>query len=140
VAAGDIEFANQVVFYRARCAGLAPASAAAESARAAPAPAPAVRDVSPPPRPGAPPADSAAAAPRLARPFEIQVTAASTDRAAQQVADRLTRAGYQVRIVAGTDGLRRVRVGPYETVEAAEAAAGAVRRLVGGAPFVVRSP
>jgi cell division septation protein DedD len=123
-AAGDVEFANQVAFYQARCSGLAPAPPA-ESARAAPAPAP---------------ADSAAVAAPRARPFEVQVSAARSDQAARRVADRLTRAGYPTRIVASADGIRRIRVGPYETIEAAEAAAGDLRRLVGGTPFVVRTP
>jgi len=124
-AAGDVEFANQIAFYRARCSGLAPAPPPAESARAAPAPAP---------------VESAAIAAPRARPFEVQVSAARSDQAARRVADRLTRAGYPTRIVASSDGLRRVRVGPYETIEAAETAARDLRRLVGGSPFVVRTP
>lgn len=124
-AAGDVEFANQVAFYQARCSGLAPAPPTAESARAAPAPAP---------------VESAAVAAPRARPFEVQVSAARSDQAARRVAGRLTRAGYPTRIVASADGFRRVRVGPYETIEAAEAAARDLRRLVGGTPFVVRTP
>ena len=134
-AAGDVEFANQVAFYQARCSGLAPAPPPAESARAAPAPAP--------PRVDSQAAVSASAARDsnpTARPFEVQVSAARSDEAARRVADRLTRAGYPTRIVASSNGLRRVRVGPYETIEAAEAAARDLRRLVGGTPFVVRTP
>jgi len=151
-AAGDVEFANQVAFYQARCSGLAPAPPPAESARAAPAPAPprvdsqaavsasAARDSNPTARPAAAPVEPAAVAAPRTRPFEVQVSAARSDQAARRVADRLTRAGYATRIVASADGFRRVRVGPYETIEAAEAAARDLRRLVGGTPFVVRTP
>jgi len=151
-AAGDVEFANQIAFYRARCSGLAPVPPPAESARAAPAPAPpgadsrsaaaaaAASDSNPAARAAAAPVESAAVGAPHARPFEVQVSAARSDQAARRVADRLTRAGYPTRIVAGADGFRRVRVGPYETIEAAEAAAGDLRRLMGGTPYVVRTP
>lgn len=122
-AGNDVEFVNQIAFHSMRCAG--PTLSGSPSDSASPAP------VSPTPDPLATPPP---------RPFEIQVVAARTERAARDVAARLTRQGYQARVVAGADGFHRVRVGPYPTVEAAEAAARQVRRVVGGAPFVVRAP
>lgn len=117
-AAGDIELGNQVLFHRARCGALLAAAppSAPDTARGAAAPAPA-------------PAG-----------FEVQVAAARTENDARRVAQRFETAGYQVRIVRGTDNLFRVRVGPYGTREHADAAARAARTLAGGTPFVVRTP
>lgn len=72
--------------------------------------------------------------------FEVQVAAARTENDARRVAQQFETAGYQVRIVRGTDNLFRVRVGPYGTREHADAAAQAARTLAGGTPFVVRTP
>jgi hypothetical protein len=41
-------------------------------------------------------------------------------------------------VASGSDGLRRVRVGAYATEREAQAALPAVRRALGGRPFVVR--
>jgi cell division protein FtsN len=50
----------------------------------------------------------------------------------------LRRAGYEGRVVTGSNGFRRVRVGSYATDREAQAAIAALRRVVGGRPFVVR--
>lgn len=120
--ATDVEFVNQVEFYRARCGGLAALPPAA-------------------PRP----ADSTArgadpAAPSGATRFEVQAAATRAPAAARDVADRLARAGYRARVETSADGMHRVRVGPFATRGAAEAAAAAARRIAGGAPFLVSVP
>jgi cell division septation protein DedD len=135
-AASDVEFGNQVHFYEARCtaAVLAAPPAATDSARtsrdsaAAPAPVP--------PTAAAPPAPVAA----TRRGFEVQVAAARSARAAQTVVRRLTRARRTAHVVTGTDGLYRVRVGPFASLQAADSAAKSLRRIVGGSPFPVRTP
>lgn len=113
----DIEHANQVAFYRARCTGFA-------AAPAVPA--------------GAPTADSAPAAPRAG--FEVQVAAARSDADARRIARVFETAGHTVRVAHGADGFTRVRIGPFTTREEADAAARAARTLAGGAPFVVPVP
>ncbi len=123
-AAADVEFANQVEFYRARCASLAHAPLARETTLTVAAP-------------------SAPAPPRNAAPipgFEVQVAASRTAAAARTVADRLQRAGWRARVVAGGDGYHRVRLGPYASRDSADAASRAARRITGGAPFVVSVP
>ena len=115
--AADIEFVNQVAFYRARCTA---------SVLAPPVTAPDTGSRLPPP----------ASRPR----FEVQVAAATTDAAAQDVVRRLARAGHEARVVPGDNGVLRVRMGPYATQLAADSAARGARALVGGTPFVVRLP
>jgi hypothetical protein len=133
-AAGDIEFVNEVGFYRSRCAALPP-----------PGPAPA----NPPPdstkTPGADstrrtPAAAAPAAPPRAPQFEVQVTATRSKSRAQSVVHRVERAGYDGRAVAGADGYLRVRAGPYASRREADAAVVRLRRLLGGHPIVVPAP
>ncbi len=117
-AAGDIEFGNQVEFYRGRCASLAHPPLARETTLTVEAPRP-------------------AAAPPAAPGFEVQVVAARTASAARSVAERLQRAGWRARVVAGEDGFHRVRMGPYASRDSADAAVGAARRIAGGSPFIV---
>ncbi|HXY19530.1 MAG TPA: SPOR domain-containing protein [Gemmatimonadales bacterium] len=127
---GDVEFLNQVAFYRGRCAAIATTPRADTS--------------SPPGGRGAPP-DTARAAARpdstsTARPvarFDVQVTATKSSRTAQTLLDRLTKAGQPGHVVKGSDGLLRVRVGPFATEAEASAAATRLRRSVGGHPFVI---
>ncbi len=121
-AAGDIEFGNQVDFYRARCAAIANA----------PPPAPA------PGRPATARTDSVRTAPAPTGRFEVQVAASSSSDDARRVAERFQAAGQRAAVVRGADGLYRVRLGPFATEEEAQTAVAAARRLVGGAPFVVR--
>ncbi len=137
-AGADVEFVNQVAFYRSRCTAVAlqqrqapdtARPAAAETARAA-APAPAK------PETAAAPAPAPAPAPQ----FEVQVAATRSRTQAQNVAHRVERSGASARIVSGNDGFLRVRAGPYVSRKEAEAAAARLRRLLGGRPIVVTAP
>lgn len=134
-APGDVEFQNQVAFYRGRCGSVvsphvvpvAPAPQAApltDTARAAPS--------------QTAPATPSAPAVRPPGAFEVQVAAARTDQAARAVVNRLARAGHRARVLTGADGYRRIRLGPFPTLREAEEAARAAGRIVGGTPFVVR--
>ena len=125
----DVEFLNQVRFYQARCtAAVLAGPPPADSARAA-----APRDSI---APAATPAASAAGP----RGFEVQVAASRSSSDAQQIVRRLSRARRAARVVPGADGLYRVRVGPFASLQAADSAARSLRRIVGGAPFPVRTP
>jgi hypothetical protein len=117
-AAADVEFVNRVGFYRARCSAL-PAGAAANQ--------------QPPVRP-----DSVRPPPAGTGGFAIQVAAVKTEAEAARVLRRITGAGLRGHVVAGSDGLRRVRVGAYATEREAQDTLPSVRRALGGRPFVVR--
>lgn len=137
-AAGDVEFVNQVGFYRSRCAaprqpGAAPTSPSPDSAKA-----PAADTAR---RPSAKP-DSVVAPPPPARApqFEVQVTATRSRSQAQSVVHRVERSGDRGRIVTGKDGYLRVRAGPYASRREADAAVVRLRRLLGGRPIVVPAP
>ncbi len=136
----DVEFLNQVAFYRGRCAVVQSMqradTALARPAPAAPAPAPDTTHPAAAPAPPAataPAATAAAPAPR----FEVQVRATRSDRIARDVAARVTREGMHAHVDKGSDGILRVRVGPYASEHEATAAADRLRRLLGGHPFVV---
>ena len=135
-AAGDVEFTNQVLFYRGRCTETAlsspprPAPPRPDTARATPAH-DSLIDIHR--------GTSAPSPPRVAGRFEVQVTAARTEAAARDIVRRLSSAGLRARIVAG-GGVHRVRLGPYRTAAAAASAAASARHAVGGKPFVVRLP
>lgn len=128
---GDVEFLNQVAFYRSRCANLPRADSASPGdtgrapARSAPGAARAAKD-------------TAAGAP--ATQYEVQVTATRSSRTAQALLARLKRAGEHGHIVKGADGLLRLRVGPFPTDAQADTAATRLKRLAGGHPFVVPIP
>ena len=147
---GDIEARNQLSFYNQRCAGVvldtaktdtARVDSAARAAAAAPdtaKPATPVPDTaahaateSLPPAPGARQPDSAAHA-----VFRIQVAAVNTRAAAEGIAKRLKTRGEDA-IVVADKGLYKVRIGGYATRAAAAAALPAVRKKLGGQPFVV---
>jgi SPOR domain len=141
-APSDIEFLNQVAFYHSRCAVVRSLqradTGAAKPAGAAPAHADTARPAAPRPAPAAPPAAAAPAPPAPAAPhYAVQVRATRSDRIARDLVARVTRAGLHAHIELGDDGIRRVRVGPYATEAEATAAAGRLRRLLGGHPFVV---
>jgi len=131
-AAGDVEFLNQVSFYRARCTA---------EVLAQPAPRPAAADsaAAPTAKPPATPAPAPAAIAPVRARYDVQVAATSSASAARDLARRLTAAGYRARVVL-EGRLHKVRVGPYTTEAAADSAARATRRFVRGTPFVVRQP
>lgn len=120
----DVEYANQIAFYRARCTGFATAPPAPAAPGVSSAPAAPSTDTASTPRPG----------------FEVQVSATRSDQEARSIARRFESAGYAVRVARGEDGYTRVRIGPFRSREEAESAARAARIIVGGAPFVVPLP
>jgi cell division septation protein DedD len=129
---GNVEYVNQVTFYKSRCTAAVLAAPPRDTAR----PVPSAGDTTA--RTAAVPTDSAH--PGASGRFEVQVAAATSDRAARDVADRLTRAGLRAKVVPGDGGVRRVRLGPYANQAQADSALRAAQRIVGGAPFLVRVP
>lgn len=158
--AADIEFQNQVGFYRARCTmallrshprapppddttspapALPPTTAPPPTPAPRPVPAAAVTPPRDTARPVAAPAPAPTVPPAVASgEYEVQVAAARSDSAARRIAARFTGAGMTARVIAGSDGYFRVRLGPYATLQAARDAALAARRFVADRPFVVR--
>ncbi len=131
--AADVEFLNQVSFYRSRCGTVAVAPRADSAHAAAP---PAARG----PGDTARAESTAAPIPRPAAQYEVQVTATRTSGAAQAVLARVTRVGEHARVVKGADGYLRVRAGPYPTEREAVAAAARIEKALGGHPFVIPVP
>jgi cell division septation protein DedD len=137
--AADVEFLNQVAFYRARCT----TRVTAPPSHSTPTGAPVAGRPDPAPRPAV---DTAAAVPpdtarraSAASSWEVQVASVQNEAAARDLIRRLGDLGRNARI-ARADDRYRVRLGPYPSHEAAEAASTTVRRRVGGEPFVVRAP
>ena len=131
--ADDIEFTNRVAFYRARCSTLAPGGAAA------PTGVPPAADTTPPSAaPGAQPRPAPGPVADRGARFAVQVAAVRTQAEAARVLRRLSGGGYEGHVAVGSDGLRRVRVGTYASEREARDALPALRRLMGGQPFVVR--
>jgi hypothetical protein len=129
----DIEFVNQVAFYRGRCtAALLQPRAATDTA--APPAADTARRAAPAQ------ARSDTAAPAHSPQFEVQVAATRSKTQAQDIAHRVERSGERSRIVTGTDGYLRVRAGPYVSRKEADAAVARLRRLLHGNPIVVSVP
>jgi cell division septation protein DedD len=120
LAAEDVELQNQLNFYAPRCGPGAVESAAGQ-------PAPAVRSDSAAGPPGPSPGSGR---------FTVQVTAASSETAAETTAAALRNAGYDPHIVR-EGGFFKVRVGRFATRAEAVAAASQVRAKMGGSPFVV---
>jgi cell division septation protein DedD len=132
----EVEFGNQVAFYRSRCTAVlrqprAPSDTTGPTGvdtarRQATAPTPArPESVAPPPH---------------APQFEVQVVATRSRSLAQSVAHRVERSGERSRIVTGADGFLRVRAGPYVSRKEADAAVARLRRLLHGNPIVVGVP
>ncbi|HEY2805208.1 MAG TPA: SPOR domain-containing protein [Gemmatimonadales bacterium] len=160
--ASDVEFGNQVGFYQARCTSAllaappaspgagARAPAATPAALGAAASSPATTPVAGPANkaptvPAPPPAPAKSASPTRVPPaaaqlsFDVQVTAARSDRAARDMVARLARSGLRARIIT-SEGLHRVRLGPYPTRTAADSIATRARHIAGTAPFVLKLP
>ncbi len=162
----DIEARNQLAFYEQRCAGVALDTARADTARGDTAAKAALAraDSGKPPAPASDTAKAAAPAPdtgahapaspvppATARPpgspptrtdsaahavFRIQVAAVNTRAAADSIARRLKARGEDA-IVVAEKGLYKVRIGAYPTRAGAVAALPALRKKLGGQPFVV---
>ena len=111
----DVELANRAAYHLQRCAAFmaAPDSTSADTAQP-------VRP--PPPGRGA---------------FSVQVAAVQTPTAADQVMRSLVDAGYDPHVVRDVDGLFKVRVGRYANRAEAQRMVTALRRDIGGSPFVV---
>lgn len=135
----DIEFGNQVAFYRSRCTAAllqphpATDTAALQGADTSRRPAAA-------PAPARPESVTAPAATPRAPQFEVQVAATRSKSEAQSISHRVERSGERSRIVTGADGLLRVRAGPYVSRQEAEAALARLKRLLHGQPIVVSVP
>ena len=143
--AADVEFMNQVTFYRSRCTAQLLAPPPAQQARpdtTRGSTGAAATALQPTP---ATPAGAIAAPPPAQREsvatqrYEVQAAAASSEAAARDAIRKLTRAGLHARALAG-GRYRRVRVGPFASRAEADAALRTVRRVLGGSPFVVRVP
>ena len=136
--AADVEFVNQVSFYRGRCTASALARPPVRRADSTGAP-----RVATPARDSLVPIHGAAApppAPRVAPArFEVQVAAPRSQAAARDLVRRLARSRMTARVVPAS-GVYRVRLGPYESQVAADSAIARARRIVGGRPFLVRLP
>lgn len=142
-------------------AAATPAPGAAPASRAAPdtvvRPQAAATPVAPPPtdtalRPAPPaivpapvvPAPVAAAparpVPAAERPapavFRVQIVAANSQEAADEMLDRARKAGF-TGVIVKEGGYYKVRLGEYATRSEASAAAAKVRARLGGSPFVV---
>jgi cell division protein FtsN len=125
-AAHDVEFTNQVLFYRGRC------TAAAMTAHQAPA------AVAPPVLPAAPTQPPPAAPAGTQAGWMVQVFASRARADAEAVVRRLAAAGLMGDVTASDDGYHRVRLGPFAAEAQAREAASSARRVVGGSPFLVR--
>ena len=131
----DVEFRNQVAFYRSRCTAALLLPRAATDTSTPPAPDTARRAAAPAPAR----ADTAATPPRPPQ-FEVQVAATRSKTQAQSIAHRVELSGERSRIVTGADGFLRVRAGPYVSRKEADAAVARLRRLLHGNPIVVSAP
>lgn len=114
VAGTDVELRNQLDFQKQRC----------EAALSAASTAPANPTATPATRPGGP-------------GWYVQVAAFRARSTADEVVGRLTRANL-TSLVVQDGGFYKVRTGPYPNRDAASGAVAAVRRAVGGEPFVVQ--
>jgi hypothetical protein len=125
---GDLELKNQLEYARQRCTP-------EEIARLATLPkADSIRRpvIQTPPPPATPKT--------AASPWRVQAAAISDATAIRRAVQQLEEAGFTIYRVAGPNGLTKLQVGPFATREAAVAAVGRVKAVVGGGPFVVKAP
>ena len=132
----EVEFGNQVAFYRSRCTAVL-RQPRAPSDSTGPAGVDTARRQAAAPTPARP---ESAATPPHAPQFEVQVTATRSKSLAQSVAHRVELSGERTRVVTGTDGYLRVRAGPYVSRKEADAAVARLRRLLHGHHIVVSVP
>jgi hypothetical protein len=133
-AAADIEFGNQVAYYRGRCTALlaTPTRQPGDSpstTRPTPMP-PSVSGPTPTPAPAETAGETSG--------WYVQVYAARQAEEADGVVRRLAGADLRARVFRSTDGYHRVRLGPFASESVARDTAARARRAVGGEPFVVR--
>jgi tetratricopeptide (TPR) repeat protein len=69
--------------------------------------------------------------------YAVQVAAVGSATAADDAMRSLSAAGYQSRVVRDTDGLFKVRVGPFATRAEAQRVQAEIKHKVGGSPFIV---
>jgi hypothetical protein len=123
-AGDDVEFKNQVSFYRARCGGQLVSAAA-----------PVATPPAPPGGPAPPPAALA-----VPSSYTVQVLAVKNAPQVDEMLTRLKVMGFDARVVRDTSGLFKVRVGHYTTREEAQHAQRRLKTRLGGQPFVVEEP
>ncbi|MBP2646463.1 MAG: Sporulation protein [Gemmatimonadetes bacterium] len=88
------------------------------------------------PAPVATPPAPPAAGPPVPAAYRVQIVAANSQEAADEMLDRAKKAGFKGLIVK-EGGFYKVRLGEYATRTEATAAAARVKAKLGGAPFVV---
>jgi hypothetical protein len=136
----EVEFGNQVAFYRSRCTAVL-RQPRAPSDTTGPAGVDTARRQAAALTPARPESVATPAAPPPHAPqFEVQVAATRSRSLAQSVAHRVELSGERTRVVTGTDGYLRVRAGPYVSRKEADAAVARLRRLLHGHPIVVSVP
>lgn len=145
-AAGDVEFQNQVSFYRARCLTVVspshPRAPPAEDATPLATPTPTPAQPTPAPaQPSQPTQPTQPSQPtQLSSGYEVQVGAPRDSEVAARIAARFTREGLAAHVRHDPDGYFRVRLGPFATLQQARDAAARAQRFMpaGERPFVVR--
>lgn len=105
------------------------------------APPPAPDTVLKPTAAAAPPIDTAvkpapAAPPAVPDAYRVQIVAANSQEAAEEMLDRAKKAGFSG-VIVKEGGYFKVRLGQYATRADATAAAAKVKARLGGSPFVV---
>jgi cell division septation protein DedD len=103
-----------------------------------PAPDTVVRPVVATPAPATPPATPSITAPAASVPdaYRVQIVAANSQEAADEMLDRARKAGFKGLIVR-EGAYYKVRLGSYATRAEATSAAAQVKAKLGGSPFVV---
>ncbi len=134
--ASDASTQAELVALSRRCNTPTAAPPARDTARA-PSPAPAVVSAPVPAPATATPPPPVPAAERPAPPvFRVQVVAANSQDAADEMLDRAKKAGFSG-VIVKEGGFFKVRLGEYATRTEASAAAAKAKARLGGSPFVV---
>ena len=135
---GDIELGNRLNFFQGRCQSYRDSVSATAAAPAPqpsqPAPTPTETPAPSPSRPSAP-----APAPAAHGRYQVQVAAVTNQATADLVAGQVRKLGYTADIVR-EKGFLKVRAGGFATRAEAQDAAIALKRRMGGSPFVVAAP
>ena len=138
-AGGDIELANRLNFFQGRCQSYRDSASTTATAPApqqsVPAPAPAT----PTPATTPTPTPSHPSAPAAHGRYQVQVAAVTNQSTADLVAGQVRKLGYTADIVR-EKGFLKVRAGSFATRAEAQDAAIALKRRMGGSPFVVAAP